>query len=206
MRGGIVFFAGMRGGVGKTVMTHAAALGAVLHNEPAVYVLTDPQRELREAGRPYGVLDGREPTTLAHILDQSRKARAGWTFTDGGGNRPAFDDEVAAVADLCFLLFRNTDEDIAVVTKDLIRIPKAIAWPTAWPTNPYALRAAQFKLDRLIEDFPQRVVNRPIPKVDSSSQLIADVLESPRTIVRNMARKVFDVIADEYDQRITEGR
>ncbi len=142
---------------------------------------------------------------LAPILNESRKARAGWTFIDGGGNRPAFDEEVAAVADLCLLVFRNTDEDIDVVTKDLIRIPKAMAWPTAWPTNPYASRAAQFKLERLMKDFPLRVIMTPIPKVDSSLQLIAKVLESPRTVVRKMARKVFEVVADEYEQRKPKG-
>jgi chromosome partitioning protein len=158
-------------------------------------------RELRQKGRPYGVLDGRQPKKLALILDASRKARGLWTITDGGGNRPAFDEEVAAIADLCILVFRNTDEDIDVVGKDLMRIPKAIAWPTAWPTSPYALRAAQFKLERLMKDFPLRVVNTPIPKVDSSAQLLADTLESPRTVVRRMACKVFDVMAEEFDRR-----
>ncbi len=51
MNGGIVYFAGTRGGVGKIVMAHAACLGAILHDRPAVYVLTDPLRELREKGR-----------------------------------------------------------------------------------------------------------------------------------------------------------
>src|SRR5690242_17152148 len=113
MIGGIVFFAGTRGGVGKTVMSHAACLGAILHDQPAVYVLTDPLRKLREQGRPYGVLDGKEPQALAHILEASRKT-SGWTIIDGGGNRPAFDEAIAAVADLCILPFRNTDEDIDV--------------------------------------------------------------------------------------------
>ena len=129
MTGGIVLFGGTRGGVGKTVMSHSACLGAILHNQPAVYVLTDPLRKLRTDGRPYGVLDGREPLMLARILKESRNGSGGWTIIDGGGNRPAFDEEVAAAADLCILPFRASDEDLDVVGNDLVRIPKAIAWP-----------------------------------------------------------------------------
>ncbi len=202
MRGGIVVFAGTRGGVGKTVMAHSACLGAILHNQPAVYVLTDPLRKLRTEGRPYGVLDGREPHMLARILKESRNGSGGWTIIDGGGNRPAFDAELAAVADLCILPVRNTDEDMDVVANDLMRIPKAIAWPTAWPTNPYALRAAQLMLERFVKAFPLRVINPSIPEVKSSSQLLADSLGSPRTVVRRMARKIFEVMVEELDSRV----
>lgn len=51
-------------------MSHAACLGAILHNQPAVYVLTDPLRKLRKEGRPYGVLDGKEPVSLANIINR----------------------------------------------------------------------------------------------------------------------------------------
>ena len=201
MSGGIIYFAGTRGGVGKTVMSHAACLGAILHDRPAVYVLTDPLRELREKGRPYGVLDGKDPKKLALILEASRKTPGLWTIIDGGGNRPAFDEEVADAVDLCIFPFRNTEEDTDVVGKDLTRIPKAIAWPTAWPTNPYAVRAARFLLDRFSEAFPLRVIGTPIPKVESSAQLLAESLESPPTVVRNMSRKVFEVMREEFEHR-----
>jgi hypothetical protein len=200
MTGYIVVFGGTRGGVGKTVLAHAACLGAILHNQPAVYLLTDPLRKLRQEGRPYGVLDGRDPKNLAHYLREGRKLFP-WTITDGGGNRPAFDEELADIADLFILPVRNTDEDTDVVGDDLKRIPKAIAWPTAWPTSAYAVRAANLKLERFAKDFPGRVIMPPLPKIDSSNQLLADVLESPRTVVRNMARKVFEVMADECELR-----
>jgi hypothetical protein len=204
MSGGIVYFAGTRGGVGKTVMSHAACLGAILHDQPAVYVLTDPLRELREKGRPYGVLDGKDPKKLALILETTRKTPGLWTIIDGGGNRPAFDEEVADAVDLCIFPFRNTDEDIDVVGKDLMRIPKAIAWPTAWPTNPYALRAARLLLDRFVQAFPLRVINTPVAEVRSSAQLLAESLESPPTIVRRMARTIFEVMTEEFAHRVSE--
>jgi chromosome partitioning protein len=201
MTGRIVFFGGTRGGVGKTVMSHAACLGAILHNQPAVYVLTDPMRKLREEGRPYGVLDGKDPVKLAHILEESRNGAGGWTIIDGGGNRPAFDEELAEQSDLCIFPFRNTDEDMDVVGNDLMRIPKAVAWPTAWPTSPYGLRAAQLMLIRFEKAFPLRVIRPQIPEVKSSAQLLSDSLNSPRTVVRRMASKVFEVMAEEFELR-----
>jgi hypothetical protein len=201
MTGGIVVFGGTRGGVGKTVLAHATCLGATLHNQAAAYFLTDPLRKLRKEGRPYAVLDGRDPRNLARFLLESRKLFS-WAITDGGGNRPAFDEELAAIADMFILPVRNTDEDMDVVGNDLMRIPKAIAWPTAWPTIAFGLRAANLKLERFVKSFPQRVIMTSLPKVDSSAQLLADVLESPRTIVRDMARKVFEVMVEEFDKRV----
>ena len=202
MSGGIVFFAGSRGGVGKTVMSHAACLGAILHDQPAVYVLTDPMRKMREEGRPYGVLDGRDPQMLAHILKESQSNAWGWTIIDGGGNRPAFDEEVAASADLCIFPFRASDEDFDVVGNDLRRILKAIAWPTAWPTNPFAFRAAELMRWRFSNAFPLRVTDQPIPVVNASSQLLGDSLDAPPTVVRNIARKIFEVMAEESENRV----
>jgi hypothetical protein len=205
MSGRIVLFAGTRGGVGKTVMSHACCLGAILHNQPAAYVLTDPLRKLRAEGRPYGVLDGKEPQKLARILAESRESADSWTIIDGGGNRPAFDKELAGIADLCILPFRNTDEDMDVVRDDLMRIPKAIAWPTAWPTSPFGLRAANLKLERFAKEFPLRVIMAPIPKIESSAQLLASSLDSPRTVIRRMASKIFEVMAEEFELRKPNG-
>lgn len=197
----IVFVGGGKGGVGKSATSHLACLGAILRNQPAAYVLTDPNRRIRGEGRPYGVLDGREPQQLANILNVSRSSFNGWLIIDGGGNRPAFDVEVAAEADLCILPFRASEEDLDTVADDLKRIPNAVAWPTAWPTNAFAVRAAQFYIDGLAKAFPLRVINTPVPFVNSVSELLTASLDSPSSPVRQLARKVFDVMVDEYDQR-----
>lgn len=96
----LVFFGGSKGGVGKSATSHLACLGAVLSNQPAAYVLTDPDREIRDKGRPYDVLDGRNPKLLANILSASQNTPEGWLIIDGGGNRPAFDAEIASEVDL----------------------------------------------------------------------------------------------------------
>lgn len=196
-----VYIAGAKGGTGKTTTAHLACLGAVLRNQPAAYVLTDPTRKVRGEGRPYGVLDGRMPDSLAKILAVSRTTLNGWLFIDGGGNRQAFDVELAAATDLCVLPFRASEEDLDTVAEDLRRLPNAIAWPTAWTVNAFAQKAAAFYIDGLSKAFPLRVLTTPIPFVNSVSELLANSLGSPSTPVRSVARKVFDVIAERYEEQ-----
>jgi hypothetical protein len=132
----------------------------------------------------------------------SQTAFSGWVIIDGGGNRPAFDEEVAKASDLCILPFRASDEDADTVIDDLARIPNSIAWPTAWPTNSFAGEDAQPYLDKVIKHFPLRVIGSPIPFVNSVSKLLAETLDVPSQPVRRLASKVFDVLAEECDARI----
>ena len=172
----IVFFAGSKGGVGKSATSHLACLGAVLRDQAAAYVLTDPDREIRDKGRPYDVLDGRQPKQLANILSASRETLDGWLIIDGGGNRPAFDSAIAQEADLCIFPFRPSHEDMDTVSKDMDRISNALAWPTAWPTNLFAIPAAQSFINRLSKKYPSRVITKPIPFVNSASELLRESL------------------------------
>ena len=200
-RTNVIFIGGSKGGVGKSATSHLACLGAILRNQPAAYVLTDPDRKIRGEGRPYSVLDGRQPEHLANILNASRSTLNGWLVIDGGGNRQAFDSEIAAEADLCIFPFRPSEEDIDTVAGDMKRIASAIAWPTAWPTNLFATRAAQFYIDGLSKAFPSRVMQRPIPFVNSVSELLAESLGAPSSPVRRLARKVFSVMEERFERR-----
>jgi hypothetical protein len=191
-----IYVGGGKGGTGKTSTAHLLCLGAILRGEPAAYVLTDPERKVRGEGRPYGVLDGRLPEDLANILASSRSTLNGWLVIDGGGNRPAFDAEIAAEVDLCVLPFRASEEDLDTVANDLHRLPQAVAWPAAWSTNTFAQQSAQFYIDGLNKAFPGRVLVPPIPFVNSVSELLASSLGSPSSPVRQVARKVFDTIAE----------
>jgi hypothetical protein len=197
----IVYVGGSKGGSAKTTTAHLAALGAILRNQPAIYVVTDPTRKVRGEGRPYGVLDGRTPANLANILSASRTATTGWLFLDGGGNRQELDIELAKEADMCILPFRASEEDLDTVADDMRRIPDALAWPAAWTVNAFAQKAAEFYIDALSKAFPLRVISPPIPFVNSVSELLADALGSPATPVRSLARKVFDKIDERYDEQ-----
>jgi hypothetical protein len=197
----LVFFGGSKGGVGKSATSHLACLGAILSNQPAAYVLTDPDREIRDKGRPYDVLDGREPKLLANILSASRSTPDGWLIIDGGGNRPAFDSAIAEEVDLCIFPFRPSHEDMDTVSTDMDRIENALAWPTAWPTNIFAIPAAQGFINRLSKKYPSRVITKPIPFVNSASDLLAESLESPSSPVRRLARRVFIIMEQQFERR-----
>ncbi|MGA8028924.1 MAG: hypothetical protein WB992_17425 [Bryobacteraceae bacterium] len=195
----VVFIAGTNG-VGKSATSHLACLGAVLRNQPAAYVLTDPNRKIRGEGRPYSVLDGREPHESASIIGASHLTLNGWLIIDGGGNRPAFDAAIAGEANLCILPFRASEEDLDTVAEYMRRMPNAVAWPTAWPTNSFAERAAAYYVDALAKAFPLRVITTPIPFVNSVWELLA-ALGSPSSPVRQLAKRVFDVMSHTFDER-----
>ena len=190
---------GEKGGTGKTATSHLLCLGAYFQGIPAAYVLTDPQRKVRGEGRPYAVLDGRLPEQLALIFTSSQSNLNGWLIIDGGGNRPDFDTEIGKSADLTIIPFRASEEDIDTVAHSLTSIPNALAWPTAWPTNPHAITTAQYLLDGLGQAFPHRVMSPAIPFVNSIADLLSASLVSPSSPVRHVARKSFSTLQDYYE-------
>ncbi len=192
---------GTKGGAGKTSLAHLLCLGASLRNHPIAYVLTDPSRQLRAEGRPYPTLDARRPETLAGLVEAA-KTGDGWMIIDGGGNRPAFDQELHQLADVTLLPMRASAEDLDTVAADLRTLQKALIWPYAWPTNPLAKKAVSPFLDAMNTTFPGRVIANPVPFVQSCHELLLPVLDSPSTTVRNVARAVYY----ELDERLTSDR
>ena len=80
-----------KGGSGKTVLSHALALGASWHNIPAYLMHTDNREPLKVNGRPYMYYDAREPKTLQTLVDAAINAD-GLCIIDSAGNRPEFDE------------------------------------------------------------------------------------------------------------------
>jgi chromosome partitioning protein len=191
----IVYVGGQKGGSSKTCTAHLLCLGAILARQPADYVLTDPNRQLKEEGRPYGVIDGRDPLKLAQVIAASQSVKNGWLIIDGGGNRPAFDAEMAKEAQLLLLPFRDSEEDLDAVSLDLKAIPRALAWPSAWPTNVKAKGTAQALIDALSMAFPERVIQEPLYFVNSAKELLGASLDNPSTAVRSTARRAFSIMA-----------
>jgi chromosome partitioning protein len=196
-----VFVGGQKGGTTKSSTGHLLCLGAVLYKQPAAYVLTDPKRPLLSEGRPYGVLDGRDPTKLAQILTANQSTLNGWLVIDGGGNRPEFDKAMAEQVELCLLPYRDSDEDEIMVREDLQAIPHALAWPSAWPTNDKAAVKAQRHIDDVRRDFPSRVIDRPIYFINSAKDLLDKVLAEPSGVVRMAARRAFEIMRDQYEMQ-----
>jgi chromosome partitioning protein len=190
---------GGKGGTTKTATSHLLCLGAQLQGTPACYVLTDPLRKVRAEGRHYAVLDGRAPEQLAVIFSSRDASLNGWLIIDGGGNRPEFDKRISENVDLTVIPFRASEEDIDTVAESLSSLPHSLAWPTAWPTNPFAINTARYLLDGLSKAFPQRIIEPPIPFINSISDLLALNLVAPSTPVRAAARKAFAIMSDYYN-------
>lgn len=195
----LVYIGGQKGGTTKTTTAHLMCLGAILRKQPAAYVLTDPHRSVKAEGRPYGVLDGRDPAKLAQIIMASQSTQNGWLIIDGGGNRQAFDKEMAEAADLTILPFRASEEDLEAVSRDLAALPNSLALPSAWATNKHAQDAAQGFIDALAKAYPLRVIQSPVYFVNSVYELLGASLDSPSTPVRNAARRSFDILEDSYE-------
>jgi chromosome partitioning protein len=195
----LLFVGGRKGGATKTTTSHLFCLGAILKKQPAVYVLTDPEKNLKETGRPYGVMDGRVASELKIILARAACMKNGWVVVDGGGNRPDFDLAVASEADLTIIPFRPSSEDIEMVAKDLGALPRAIALPSAWSKNEKAQKSSRWLIDGLEKAFPGRVIHDPIWFVNAAADLLGTSLESPSTPVRNAARRTFDVVQAAFE-------
>jgi len=202
----LIYIGGQKGGTTKTTTSHLVCLGAILRSEPAAYVLTDPHRSIKSEGRPYGVLDGRSGADVAQIITASKSTKNGWLIVDGGGNRPVFDAAMAAEADLVVLPFRDSEEDLEAVSRDLVAMPSAIALPSAWPTNAKAQLAAQKFISALTQAHPGRVIQSPLYFVHSVLELLGGSLENPSTTTRNAARRAFDIITDEFTSRSTTAK
>jgi hypothetical protein len=69
----------------------------------------------------------------------------------------------------------NSAEDTDSVKRDLDEIPDALAWPT----NVFARSEAQTIVDDRLQNYPDRVIPSPIEFVNSSNELLADVLNNP---------------------------
>jgi len=74
------------------------------------------------------------------------------------------------------------------------RIENTLAWPAAWPTNIFAIPSAQSFINKLARKYPSRVITKPIPFVNSASDLLAESLDSPSAQVRRLARKVLEAL------------
>jgi hypothetical protein len=200
----LIFIGGQKGGSTKTTTAHLMCLGAILRGQPAAYVLTDPHRALKPEGRPYGVMDGRDAENLARIMAASSDTKNGWLVVDGGGNRPELDRAIAEQAHLTILPFRCSEEDLETISKDLSAMPRAVALPSAWPTNKHAQEAAQRFIDALENVFPGRVIKTPIFFVNSALDLLGNTLDSPSTPVRNAARRAFTILQEQSKEVLSK--
>ena len=155
----IISIIGNKGGTGKTTLSHMLAHGLGLFDRRAVAILTDTYRDnLSKHNRGYLPFDAR-------VLEDLHKAAAklaavdDWIgVVDGGGNRPEMDEQLAEMASVVLLPFRDSHEDIRTVRRDLDRFPNAYALPSQWPTNRWAEGAAQRSVQAMLGDYQHRLL------------------------------------------------
>ncbi len=185
----IVCIIGNKGGTGKTTLTHLLAQGLGLLGHRAVAALTDRDREpLAKTHRLYLPVDARTPEALSKVAAKLKGVDGWFGVIDGGGNRPEMDVELAHLADLVLLPFRDSHEDMRTVARDLARFPRAYALPSQWPTNTWALEAAQRNCEQQLQAFAARVLS-PVPAVSATKLLLQ--MEMPAALptpVNNAAR------------------
>jgi hypothetical protein len=168
----IICIIGNKGGTGKTTLSHMLCQGMGLLGQRSVCVLTDTHREpLAPTGRRYLVADARTREGLARVVDKIRSLNAWMGVIDGGGNRTETDQELYGLADLVLLPFRDSQEDIRTVIRDLEMFPRAYAIPSQWPTNAWARDAAERLIQDMLAPYHDRILD-PIYALGASKLLL----------------------------------
>ncbi|HTY03297.1 MAG TPA: hypothetical protein VMC81_06180 [Rhodocyclaceae bacterium] len=168
----IICVIGNKGGTGKTTLSHMLCQGMGLLGQRSVCVLTDTFREpLAATSRRYLIADARSREALVKVVDKIRSLNAWMGVIDGGGNRTETDRRLYGLADLVLLPFRDSQEDIRTVIRDLDMFPRAYAVPTQWPTNPWARELAQRTVDDMLGQYRDRILD-PVFALGASKLLL----------------------------------
>ncbi len=195
----IICIIGNKGGTGKTTLSHMLCQGMGLLGQRSVCVLTDTHREpLAPAGRRYLVADARTREALARVVEKIRTLNAWMGVIDGGGNRTETDRHLYGLADLVLLPFRDSQEDIRTVIRDLDMFPRAYAVPTQWPTNAWARDAAERLVADMLGPYHDRILD-PVYALGASKLLlqkqVPPALPTPlANACRSIAHQILDLL------------
>jgi hypothetical protein len=205
----IICIIGNKGGTGKTTLSHMLCQGMGLLGQRSVCVLTDVGREpLDPEGRRYLTADARTREALGKVVDKLRTL-AGWKgVIDGGANRTEMDRKLYHLADLVLLPFRDSQEDIRTVIKDLETFPRAFALPCQWPTNPWQREAAQKSVDTSLGAYRTRILD-PVYMLSATKLLlqkqIPAALPTPlANACRSVAHQVLDLLEIPHELTMEE--
>lgn len=195
----IICLIGTKGGSGKTTLSHMLCHGLCLLDRRAACIMTDAYRDpLRPEGRQYVMADARTPQAREKVVNTMRGLKEWIGVIDGGANRTPIDIAVYELSDLVLLPFRDSQEDLRVVVRDMQRFPRAFALPSQWPTNPWQLESAGRLVSTLPPELRQRVLV-PVHAISASKQLLQttppDALPTQlNNACRALARQVLGLI------------
>ena len=113
-----------KGGVGKTSLAHALALGAAWYQVPSYFMHTDNRPPIEVNGRPYAYYDARDPKILTTLIEAAMN-NDGLCITDSGGNRPDFDQWIADSVDLVIIPVTPDPEAVSEGLEHMKRLEDA---------------------------------------------------------------------------------
>lgn len=204
--GQVISIIGNKGGTGKTTLSHMLGHGFGLFNRRAVAILTDTYRDrLSKFNRSYLPYDAREAADLQRCAAKLESAPDWIGIIDGGGNRPEMDGQLAEMADLVLLPFRESHEDIRTLIRDLDRFPNAYALPSQWPTNRWAEASAQRTVGSMLAPYQSRIL-APVYALGCSKILLQD--ELPATLptqLHNACREVAMQVMELLGMEVADG-
>lgn len=161
----LIYFAGNKGGSGKSSSSHSVAHGLAMHAINVALGSTDDRRVLDDVNRRYAIFDARTQESLTALLDRL-EAFEGVVIIDGAARRPLIDQAISEMATMTIVPFMASEEDFAVARQDLERMPRAVGLPNNWPHNAMARQAADRELEQMMGDLLPRMMS---PQVSISA-------------------------------------
>ena len=192
-----IAISGIKGGTGKTTISHAFALGAAWHNVPAYLCHTDNREPIITNNRPYSYHDARERKHLRFLMQQATD-KQGLFIIDGGGNREELDYWIASSVDLIVIPITPDPEDIKEGLRYADLMYKAGAKEVVYLINRYPANIFERKhIIKYIDQLPIDKVIGKVPEIRSIKILReSDTSEfkTPNTKVNNFSRSVYKLI------------
>ncbi|WFE92659.1 hypothetical protein K1718_27420 (plasmid) [Roseibium porphyridii] len=196
-----IAIAGAKGGVGKTSLAHALALGAAWKQIPAYLMHTDDREPIKVNGRPYAYYDARKPETLEALINAALN-NDGLCIIDSGGNRPDFDKWIAKSMDLVIVPFIPDQEAVETNLAHMKKLEEAggnvRALINAYPSNRFerehiAQYLAPIPEDKILGYVDECKAIRTLRTNDAPS------FKTPVSKVNNLARKLYFTVKEELE-------
>lgn len=194
----VVAIFGRKGGTGKSTIAHLLALGAALHDQPALVIHTDAREPERHHRRPYHYLDGRDPRRLYAVLERVKAAAGGGiAVLDGGGNRPGVAEVLAKTADIVLVPCGIGGQDVTMAVADLAALPGAWVILNRFPLLPMHPRRP--KAEAYIAPLPQDRILCRLGESAAVDRLTESDTEmhpwvTPPTRVLSATRKLYSIV------------
>lgn len=194
-----VAIVGKKGGVGKTALSHALALGAAWLGVPAYLMHTDDREPMIVRGRPYMYYDARKPEALETLISAALN-QDGLCVIDSGGNRPEFDTWIADSVDLVLLPVTPDPEAVKEGLEHLKRLEDKGAANVRLIVNMYPSgKNEQLYVEKYFNKLPiEKIIGR-IGNVRAIRTLSEDddaKFATPSSKVNNLTRSLYRQVRD----------